>query len=359
MSPRVEVPEGPAAIEDFVRFHDRVQGGRGAFWPAFVPLEAPFVGGTGPVAEGRRCRPFVARDGGGAIVARVLAVLDERYIRHWNEALGHLVKFEAMPGTRTAVRGLMDAACEWLASQGADAVRCGMGPLDMPFTIDEYSALPPSILRCSPSYYHPLLKDAGFETEQGYVDYRVTVRPELIASWERAVAAVAQEGFRLVPLRAVSSDRRAGLMASLFNETFAAHWGMSPVTEAEQATYLGLFETTGALDTSMIAYHGKEAMGQVTVVPETTAFASVSPGRMLRPAERLNWLGIGVRAAARGRGVNLALAGAAFLELVRRGATHVSYTLVLDHNWPSRRTAERLGAEVCANYVAYRRSLRR
>ena len=66
-----------------------------------------------------------------------------------------------------------------------------------------------------------------------------------------------------------------------------------------------------------------------------------------------------MRTPARGRGVGLALASAAFLELVRRGATHVSYTLVLDHNWPSRRTAQRLGAEVCANYVAYRRNLRR
>ena len=34
-------------------------------------------------------------------------------------------------------------------------------------------------------------------------------------------------------------------------------------------------------------------------------------------------------------------------------------TLVLDHNWPSRRTAEKLGATVCANYVTYRRRFAR
>jgi hypothetical protein len=33
----------------------------------------------------------------------------------------------------------------------------------------------------------------------------------------------------------------------------------------------------------------------------------------------------------------------------------VSYTLVVDDNWPSRRTAEKLGANVCANFVVYRR----
>jgi hypothetical protein len=36
----------------------------------------------------------------------------------------------------------------------------------------------------------------------------------------------------------------------------------------------------------------------------------------------------------------------------------LSYTLVLDDNWPSRRTAEKLGATVRASYVTYRRELR-
>jgi hypothetical protein len=53
------------------------------------------------------------------------------------------------------------------------------------------------------------------------------------------------------------------------------------------------------------------------------------------------------------------MAARSFLELVRRGATWLSYTLVLDDNWPSRRTAEKLGARVCANYVAYRRRIGR
>lgn len=358
MSPRVEVPKGAAEVEEFVRFHDRVHAARGAFWPAFLALETPFVAGTGPVAADRRVRPFVARDGSD-IVARVLAVIDTRYQRHWNERLGHVVKFEAMPGTRDAVRMLMDAACEWLAAQGADAARCGMGALDMPFVIDDYTALPPSILRSNPSYYHALLKDAGFETERGFVDYRIAVRPELVSRWESAVAAAERAGFRLLPLRHIPPDRRAALTAAVFNETFSAHWGMAPVTEEEQAAYLALFEVTGALDTSVIAYEGEEPVGQVTVVPETSAFASLAPRRALEPRERLNWLGIGVRAPARGRGVNMALAGYAFLELVRRGATYVSYTLVLDDNWPSRRTAEKLGAEVCASYVAYRRRFQR
>src|SRR5262249_52207511 len=141
MAARIEVAEGPRAIQEFVLFHDRVYADRGAFWPAFPALEKPFVGGTGPVGEDRRCRAFVAREG-IAIVARALAVLDARYQRHWGERLGHVVKFEAMPGSGAAVCAVMDAACEWLAANGTDAARCGMGPLDMPFVIDDYTSLP-------------------------------------------------------------------------------------------------------------------------------------------------------------------------------------------------------------------------
>jgi hypothetical protein len=94
-------------------------------------------------------------------------------------------------------------------------------------------------------------------------------------------------------------------------------------------------------------------------MPDDPTHAGLAPGRALRPSEKLNMLAIGVRRPARGRGVNLAMAAFAYLELARRGWTHLSYTLVLDHNWASRRTGEGLGASLCANYVAYRRSFRR
>ena len=83
----------------------------------------------------------------------------------------------------------------------------------------------------------------------------------------------------------------------------------------------------------------------------------LAPGRAVREAEKLNWLGIGVHESARGRGVNLGMASYTFLELIRLGAKYLSYTLVLDDNWPSRRTAEKLGAKVRASYVTYRRNL--
>jgi hypothetical protein len=67
---------------------------------------------------------------------------------------------------------LMDAACESLQHQGVEAARAGcLGTTDSPFVVDDYESLPPILLRHNPPYYHRLLKDAGFETERGWVDY--------------------------------------------------------------------------------------------------------------------------------------------------------------------------------------------
>jgi hypothetical protein len=37
--------------------------------------------------------------------------------------------------------------------------------------------------------------------------------------------------------------------------------------------------------------------------------------------------------------------------------TYAGYTLVLDDNWASRRTAQSLGARVTGNFLTYRRAL--
>jgi GNAT superfamily N-acetyltransferase len=354
---QIETPRGVDALTEFVTFHDTVYESHAARWAAFVPLELPILTGESPFARGRRIRPFWARQS-GKTVARVLAVLDERYQKHWNEKLGHALMFEALPGTRDAVKRLFDEACDWLAKQGADAARAGFGMLEFPFSIDAYDALPPPFVRHTPAHYHALLKDAGFESEKGWVDYKIRVRPELVARWESALEAAHRAGYRMVTLAELEPAPRAKLFTEVWNECFAVHWGYTPFIADEVELILASLESSGTLETSLLAYLGDEPVGALWVVPNLSMTAVIAPGREIRDEEKLNLLGIGVRKAARGRGVNLAMAAASYLKLARRGARYLSYTLVLDDNWPSRRTGEKLGGEVCANYIVYRRSFR-
>jgi len=341
---------------EFLEFFDDVYADRAARWPAFVAFQLPLLTGESPFAERRRMRPFLARRD-GRVVARVLAVVDEVYQERWREPLGHLNMFEALPDSVAATRPLLAAACAWLAEEGASAARAGFGMLESPFATDAYDVLPPSWLRQNPPYYHALLEDAGFTPERRFVDYKIEVRPELIERWQGAVDDTRRAGFELVRLRDVPRARSITEFTRVWNEAFERHWGQTPFSDAEVRALVEALAPAGMLDTSVLAYEQRAPVGVVWVVPTTAGLALTAAGREVAPAERLNNLGIGVLASARGRGVNLALAGRAFLDLAAKGATHVSYTLVLDDNWPSRRTAEKLGAAVCAHYVAYGRLL--
>ena len=354
---RIEEPDNQETLTEFARFQDVVYANRSARWAASVQFDLHVLRGAHPFAKGRTFRPFIAREH-GRVVARVLAVIDEQYQRHWQERLGHLWWFEALPESREAVKRLIDDACAWLQQQGAEAARAGYGMLEFPFVIDAYEFLPPTILRHNPPYYHALLKDAGCELEQGFVDYQIRVRPELLARWQSALAAARRTGYEIVPLRSVAEDRRVAQFTATFNETFQAHWGWTPFTEAEIQSLFAALSPLGMLDTSVLAYREGEPVGMLLVTPEHSSDVVLKPGRVLHDSEKLNVLAIGVRESARGRGVNMAMAGYGLLELVRRGAKYLSYTLVLDNNWPSRRTGEKLGGYVCANYVAYRRNFR-
>lgn len=358
MAIKIESPEGERALADFVFFYDRIYGYRAARWTAQVPLQLPVLTGLSAFCENRTVKAFLAIEGGEP-VARAVAIVDERYIRHWKERIGHIVMFEAMPSARDAVKCMMDEACEWLRGQNLEAARAGFGLLEFPFVIDDYESLPARTSRQNPAYYHNQLKDAGFETEKGWVEYKIEVTPQLVARYQSALEAIRRVGFSVVPLKDVDSARRARDFTSTWNDAFKAHWGVTPFTEKEIVALLEFFASSGGLGTSAIAYCGENPVGVLMATPESTAAAIVSPGHVIGDSQRLNFLGIGVRESARGCGVNLAMASHAYLELIRRGARYLSYTLVLDENWPSRRTAEKLGAKVCANYVVYRRDFRR
>jgi hypothetical protein len=358
MTIQIEMPSDEKALTEFVRFHDRVYEYRAARWPVAPRRQLHILTRQPPYESGREIQCFVARERRN-LVARAAAIVDHFYLDHWKEPLGHLMMFEALPESTAAVEAMIEAACEWLHEHGMRAVRAGtMGLLDAPFALDDYDTLPPRILRQNPGYYHALLKDAGFETEKGWIDYKIEATPALIERYGSAIEVAQRGGFRVMPVKDVALDQRVGHFTSVWNNAFQHHWGMVPRREIEVAAMFRSFASGTGLDTSVIAYRGEEPVGALVALGSSTGHVLLAPGRAVRQSEKLNWLGIGVHESARGRGVNLAMASYTFLELIRLGAKYLSYTLVLDDNWPSRRTAEKLGAKVCANYLTYRRDLR-
>ena len=53
------------------------------------------------------------------------------------------------------------------------------------------ASLPSFLLRGNPDYYHRYLKDAGFETEKGQIDYTAALTPEILARYARMIEMAA------------------------------------------------------------------------------------------------------------------------------------------------------------------------
>jgi ribosomal protein S18 acetylase RimI-like enzyme len=103
-------------------------------------------------------------------------------------------------------------------------------------------------------------------------------------------------------------------------------------------------------------------VGAVFSVPDlSNQLAKVRNGFRVAPERgggtRGALVNIGVLESARSRGLARAMAAQSFLAMVQQQMRFAGYTLVLDDNWPSRRTAESLGARVTGNFVTYRREL--
>jgi hypothetical protein len=306
--------------------------------------------------------PFcVWRD--GKLVARVSAVVNYRYNEHWRENLGQLIHFEALPGEEDAVNALLDRAMEWLLRRNMTAVRSGFAAfLDYPYAIDNYGELPSFLLRGNPDSYHRYFKNARFVTEKGQVDYTAPLTPEILGRYRQMVEAARHAGVTIKSWREYGFMAAIDVWTDITNAAFARHWGWNPITRQEVRPMLLPLGGTLVADLSVIATINGSSVGAVFSVPDLSGMlAQVRPGFRLKPERgggtRGALINIGVLESARSKGIARAMAARSFLSMAQHQMRYAGYTLVLDDNWPSRRTAESLGARVTGNFVTYRREL--
>ena len=313
-------------------------------------------------------QPFWVEEG-NRVLATVAAIRDETYNRHWNEQMGHLLFFEALPDQDKAVEALMRAACDWLRTRGCNAARLSMLPgMQLPLTIDAYDAVPTCFHTFNPPYYHSYVKNAGFITEQGVVQYQINFTSDLANRYREMVERATRSG---VSLRSWDFDRleeETETFTNLCNETFRAHWGFMPLPSAVMRGLTVELKDLLVADFTAFAEVDGDTAGFVYSLPDLNQAFHGMRGKDIHEnfpefQQRLEKIDhgvlliIGVKQDYRGRGINLALAAKSYLAMIDRGYRTGSYTVVLDDNWRSRRTAEKLGARVTRNFNVYRKEL--
>jgi len=364
---RVKKLSTPEELERFVDFPREVYR-ENAYW---VPGDKNHLikllsgnAGFGPQSE---IQAFAVEDG-GRIVATVAALRDEAYYLHWKEDVGHLLFFEALPDQGDAVDELIDSACEWLLARGCVAARLSMlAAVELPFTIDAYDVVPTCFNRYNPPYYHGYVKNCGFVTEHGLVEYETQFTPELEQRYREIIRRANDSG---VIVRSWDFDRieeEGEAFAALANETFSAHWGFMPLPDAVMRGFYIDFRPFLIPEFLVFAEVDGRRVGFVYALPDLNRALQPMRDKVLeenfpefqqrfQEIDRGALLIIGVKKEFRGRGINYAIAAQSYIAMIAQGIKTASYT-VLDDNWPSRRTTEKLGGRAARNFNVYRREI--
>ena len=340
--------------------------------PYWVPQNAEhlvsLLNGTSPVAANAKVQPFWV-EVNGKVVATLTAVIEDTYNLRWNEQMGHLLFFEALPDQDNAVSELFNTACQWLKGHNCQAVRSTMLiSWQLPLIIDAYNDVPTLFHTFNPPYYHSYVKNAGFATEREAVYYHIEFTPALADRYRQMIDQAEASGVRLRSMDFDRLEEETVVFTEICNETFSEHWGMQPTNVAAMRGLTFGLKDFLVPEFIVFAEVGGQTAGVVYSFPDLNQVFYEMRGKYLESkleeflqrfpqVDHGALLIIGVRKQYRGRGVNLAMAARSYLAMIERGYKSGSYSIVLDDNWPSRRTAEKLGGKVTRNSVIYRRDL--
>ena len=365
---RVRSLNTPEEFERYVDFAEDVYR-ENPFWvpPDKHHLTKLLAGqaGFGPSLD---LQPFWVEEG-NKVLGTVVALKDENYDRHWNEKMGHLLFFEALPDQPLAIDSLIREACDWLRARGCTAARLSMMPgMQLPLTIDAYDTVPTTFHTFNPSYYHSYVKNSRFATEVGAVQYQIQFTPDLADRYEAMVRTASNNGVSLRTWDFERLEAENETFTALANETFSAHFGFMPLPKEVMSGLTVDLKDFLIADFLAFAEVDGQAVGFVYSLPDLNQALHPMRGKSLEDhfeefQEHLNAIDhgalliIGVKRDYRGRGINLALAAKSYLAMIEHGYKTASYTIVMDNNWPSRRTAEKLGGRVTRNFIVYRKEL--
>lgn len=330
-----------------------------------------------PFYKHAKLQLFIA-DRGGEPVGRIAAIVNHAHNETHNDKLGFFGFFESVDDQNVA-NALLNAASDWLRSQGMDSVR---GPVS-PSTNDEVGLLiegfehPPSaMMPWNPPYYAELLKNAGFGLEKRLLAWLVTYPECLTDKMERVTALLKQRG--RVHVRSLNMKRfpeEVENIKRIYNQAWQPNWGFVPMTDEEMNTLA--YELKQIIDPDIVLFAEKEGedqpIGFALALPninEALALGKpIPPGAKNLPTAIMNLMTnkkkiksmriviLGVLPKYQGQGVDAMLYRELMEQARAKGMPNGEASWVLEDNTMMTRAAEMMQAKAYKTYGVYDKAL--
>ena len=248
---------GARRLREFVRFAWRLYDGDAHWTPPLngVLLGNRLLGMTGlltadhPYHKHATVTHFLARRD-GEVVGRISAAVNHRFNEYHGTKIGSFGFFEVVEDYEVAA-ALLDAARDWIVSQGMDAMR---GPGEYSNATHERQGIlihgfdtdPTVECTHNPPYYAEFLERWGLGKVKDYVAYMAQIAevPEkrLHALAERARV---REKIAIRPVDMSVFNEEVKRVIDIYNRAWADNWGCLPITEEEADTLADTLKPIG------------------------------------------------------------------------------------------------------------------
>ncbi|MGD1902319.1 MAG: GNAT family N-acetyltransferase [Geitlerinemataceae cyanobacterium] len=304
-------------------------------------------------------------------VGRVVAAVNRRLIDREGQNVGLLGYFECIDN-EAAIAALLDAACDWLRSQGMTTVR---GPIDLYthnnclFLSEGFESPPMLMMPYNPAYYGAAWERYGFARAKDAYAYDFPMIP-LDDRFDRGYKIATKAGVTFRPIRTKGEgfEEDVRSLYRLFTDAFEASWSSSPRTEAE------FFESAQQLKTLVdpeifpIAEYDGKMVGFFMALPDYNIALKKVDGRLniwgilkflwyRRTIDRARVLAICALPEFRRKMVPLALIYLGMQGGQKQGYTNAELSWIWADNKASRNITEASGAKVLKTYSMYERAL--
>jgi hypothetical protein len=309
---------------------------------------------------------------GPRLVGRIMGAINPRY----NELRGERnVRFSCLEcyEDEEVAHALLDYVEEWGRGRGMDKI---VGPLGFNeqdpegFLVEGFEYEPTIATYYNFEYIPRLLESKGYSKEMDYVVYRVELRDELPAFYEKIYNRVLASGkYQLTEFEKKKDLKRYILpILGLMNETFQDLYGYATLDEAEMRTlakqYLPVvdprFVKTVTRDEQVVAF--------VIGIPNMSSGIRRAKGRLfplgiihiLRAAKKARQLDLllgGIKQEDRGKGLDVLMGTAVMRSAREAGFTHLDSHHEMETNAKVRAEMERLGGELYKRYRIFQKTL--
>lgn len=332
---------------------------------------------TNPFFEYGKLQAFIALEEGEKktqAVGRIVAAVNQRLIEREGQNVGLFGFFECVPDLAIAT-SLLEAACQWLRSQGMTLAR---GPIDLSThnnclcLVDGFDSPPMVMMPYNPPHYPEFLERDGWQKAKDAYAYDFPLDKPLSDKFEKAYRIACKSGITFRPLRTKGEGFEQDCISiyNLFNRAFSNNWSSAPRSQEEFLEEAKSLQTLVDPDVFPVAEDNGEMIGFWMGLPDYNIPLKHVKGK-------LNWLGIlnflwyrrqidQGRVIAicslpeyRRKMVPLALIYLGMQGGIQKGKPYKRAELgwVWEDNFPSRKVIEAAGGKIYKTYRIYEKNL--